>query len=87
MIINDLILNNARRGMRAFTLVEVLISIGILAFMMVSLYASFAFGFASLETTREDLRATQLLMQKGGSGPALHLGAIIQLPDHILGQL
>ncbi len=64
MIIKDVILNDARRGTRAFTLVEVLISVGILAFMMVSLYASFAFGFASLATTREDLRATQLLMQK-----------------------
>ena len=39
-------------------------SVGILAFMMLSLYASFTYGFANLATTREDLRATQLLMQK-----------------------
>jgi len=32
--------------------------------MMTALYSAFTFGFASLATTREDLRATQLLMQK-----------------------
>src|SRR6266436_926748 len=51
-------------GRSGFTLVEVLVSVAILAFMMVSLHASFTYGFASLETTREDVRATQLLMQK-----------------------
>jgi type II secretory pathway pseudopilin PulG len=55
---------NVRRGTRAFTLVEVLISAGILAFMMLSLYTAFTLGFASIETTREELRATQLMMQK-----------------------
>jgi type II secretory pathway pseudopilin PulG len=53
-----------RRGTRAFTLVEVLISVGILAFMMMALFSAFAFGFASIATVREDLRATQVLMQK-----------------------
>lgn len=57
-------LQDIRHGTRAFTLVEVLISVGMLAFMMISLFAAFTFGFASLATTREDLRATQLLMQK-----------------------
>ena len=55
---------NARQGRQAFTLVEVLISVVILAFMMVSLFAAFTFGFASIATTREDLRATQMMMSK-----------------------
>ena len=54
----------SQREAQAFTLVEVLISVGILAFMMFSLYTAFTVGFKSIETTREELRATQLMMQK-----------------------
>ena len=55
---------NAERASQGFTLVEVMISVGILALMLIGLYSAFAFGFASIKTTREDLRATQLLNQK-----------------------
>ena len=48
----------------AFTLVEILISVGLLAFMMLSLYMAFAMGFSMIQTTREDLRATQIVTQK-----------------------
>ena len=63
-MIKPSIFRDIRRETLAFTLVEVMISTGILAFMMVSLYAAFTYGFASIGSTREDLRATQLLLQK-----------------------
>ena len=64
MIIKSSILQNPNRGTWAFTLVEVLMSVGILAIMVASLYAAFISGFASIKTTREELRATQILTQK-----------------------
>jgi len=64
MIIKSSILQNPNRATWAFTLVEVLMSVGILAIMVVSLYAAFISGFASIKTTREELRATQILTQK-----------------------
>ena len=64
MIIKLSILQNPNRATWASTLVEVLMSGGILAIMATSLCAAFVSGFASIETTREELRATQILMQK-----------------------
>jgi type II secretory pathway pseudopilin PulG len=64
MIIKPSILQNPNRVTWAFTLVEVLMSVGILAIMVASLYAAFISGFASIKTTREELRATQILTQK-----------------------
>ena len=55
---------NAGRALQAYSLIEVLISVVILAIMMLSLYSAFIFGFASIKTNREDLRATQMLVQK-----------------------
>jgi PAS domain S-box-containing protein len=64
MIIKPSIFQNPNRATWAYTLVEVLMSVGILAIMMVSLYAAFISGFTSIKTTREELRATQILTQK-----------------------
>lgn len=52
-----------RRG-AGYTLVEVLLSIVIAAISAAVLFVGFDNGFAILRTTREDLRATQILMQK-----------------------
>ncbi len=41
-----------------------MISVFLLAIMILSLYAAFGVGFNSIKTTREDLRATQILSQK-----------------------
>src|ERR1041385_261997 len=48
----------------AFTLIEVIISSGLLAVMAVSLYMAIAQGFAVAEVARENLRATQILQEK-----------------------
>ena len=55
---------NAGRALRAFTLVEVIVSAGLLGIMMIVIYPAFIFGFASVKTTREDERATQIVTQK-----------------------
>lgn len=53
-----------RRRFAGYTLVEVLCSIFIAAIVIAALFAGFNNSFAILRTTREDLRATQILMQK-----------------------
>lgn len=48
----------------AYTLVEVLISMFVIALMLTSLYAGFSSGFAVVKLARENLRATQIMVQK-----------------------
>jgi prepilin-type N-terminal cleavage/methylation domain-containing protein len=52
------------RRRAAYTLVEVLCSIFIAAIAAAALFVGFDNGFAILRTTREELRATQILMQR-----------------------
>jgi prepilin-type N-terminal cleavage/methylation domain-containing protein len=49
---------------RAFTLVEVMVAFAISAVAFVSLYAGITYGVSLTEVTRENLRATQLIMEK-----------------------
>jgi prepilin-type N-terminal cleavage/methylation domain-containing protein len=53
-----------RNRLHAFTLAEVMVAVGIIAVTFVSLYAgiTFCFGVATLE--RENLRATQIMLQR-----------------------
>src|SRR5258708_32602812 len=53
-----------RRTPKAYTLAEVMISIFLISVMMVSLYAGFYSGFAIVKLSRENLRATQIMVQK-----------------------
>jgi len=48
----------------AYTLVEVIVAILVLALMLISLYGGFSSGFAVVKLARENLRATQIMMQK-----------------------
>ena len=57
------------RGLRlkakaGFTLVEVMVAVGVMGIMFASLYAGFAFGFAEIRISRENDRATQILEEK-----------------------
>jgi prepilin-type N-terminal cleavage/methylation domain-containing protein len=54
----------SRRRVRGYTLVEVLIAVVITAITASVLFVGFDNGFALLRTTREDMRATQILLQK-----------------------
>ena len=56
--------HNGMRSASAYTLIEVIVSAGLVGIMVSALYAAFILGFASIKTTREDLRGTQLLQQK-----------------------
>lgn len=58
--------NQARthRRRKAFTLPEVLVSVGIVGTMFVSLYAGVSQGFAIVSASRENLRATQIMLEK-----------------------
>ncbi len=48
----------------AFTLVEVVVSVFVLATIAVAFYGGLSSGFAMTQASREDVRATQILMQK-----------------------
>jgi prepilin-type N-terminal cleavage/methylation domain-containing protein len=51
-------------GRAAFTLVEVIVAAAILGILMIVFFAGYAQGYFELNTSREDLRATQILTQK-----------------------
>jgi type II secretory pathway pseudopilin PulG len=52
-----------RRGMGAFTLVESMISIWIVGIVVVALYSAINSGFSVLKLARENLRATQVMLE------------------------
>jgi len=47
-----------------FTLVEIICAVAVAAIMISVLFRTFTMGFSILKVTREDLRATQILLQK-----------------------
>src|SRR5205814_5342686 len=49
---------------RAFTLTEVLVAVVIVSIVFVTLFTAFSSGFAILKLARENLRATQILVQR-----------------------
>ena len=54
----------AKRGQEAFSLVEVTIGMGIIGTSAVALFAGFTSGFFNMEMARENLRATQIMLEK-----------------------
>lgn len=55
---------NGRTWGRAFTLVEALVAMAIVGVVFVSLYAGIAHGFYTIQIARENLRATQIMIEK-----------------------
>jgi prepilin-type N-terminal cleavage/methylation domain-containing protein len=49
---------------RAYTLTEVLVSVGVIGVLFVSLYLAFSVAFTVIRVARENLRATQILVQR-----------------------
>jgi type II secretory pathway pseudopilin PulG len=64
MRISSAIRTSKARAQSAFTLVEALVGFAVAAFAMVSLYAGITYGMSLTQVTRENLRATQLIMEK-----------------------
>jgi prepilin-type N-terminal cleavage/methylation domain-containing protein len=54
----------AKAPPRAFTLPEVMVAVGVLSIIAVAYYGGLSSGFLMTQASREDLRATQILMQK-----------------------
>jgi hypothetical protein len=54
----------ATREEKGYTFAEVLVSAAILGFATTSLYGAFSAGFCVIQSARENLRATQILVQK-----------------------
>lgn len=57
-------LDGRSRRQPGFTLVEVMVSVAILAIMLTSLYAAFNSAFGNISVMREEMRATQIMTQK-----------------------
>lgn len=49
---------------RAFSLIEVLVAMAIIGILFVALYAGFLSGFQIIHVARENLRATQIMVEK-----------------------
>jgi Tfp pilus assembly protein PilV len=52
------------RGVKAFTLAEVLVSVFLCAIMLTAVSAAISYGFSNVRLEREDLRATQILVEQ-----------------------
>lgn len=52
------------RSQDGYTLVEVIMAVMVIGLMTISLYAGLTYGFGIVQMSREDLRATQIMMQK-----------------------
>lgn len=61
---NTLLNRLCSRFQRAFSILEVMVAVSILGIMTVSLYSGFSSGFAVVQLSRENLRATQILQEK-----------------------
>ncbi|HWX19835.1 MAG TPA: hypothetical protein VN578_08005 [Candidatus Binatia bacterium] len=48
----------------AYTIAEVVVAVLVLTTVMIGIYGGFSYGFSTVQTAREDLRATQILVQK-----------------------
>jgi prepilin-type N-terminal cleavage/methylation domain-containing protein len=53
-----------RKGASAFTLPESLVAMGVGAVMLTALYASFAYGYSTVKMCRQELRATQVMVEQ-----------------------
>ena len=58
------VVNRPDHAPGGFTLVELICAVAVAAIMISVLYRTFTAGFSILKVTREDLRATQILLQK-----------------------
>jgi prepilin-type N-terminal cleavage/methylation domain-containing protein len=56
--------NQRTERAQAFTLIEVMVSMAVVAMMFVSLYAGITQGLAVISTARENMRATQIMIEK-----------------------
>ena len=68
---------------QAFTLIEVMVSVGVIGVLLVSLYAGLTFGFAQIQVGREEERATQILSEKMEIVRLLSWDQVVNLPGYV----
>jgi hypothetical protein len=64
MKIRTSILSRLRRRLAAFSMMEVTVGLGIVGTTMAALFSGFAAGFFTIRMARENLRATQIMLEK-----------------------
>ena len=57
-------INRRKRSQRGTSLIEALVAMGVFGTTFVSLYAGISMGFAIIGNARENLRATQIMVEK-----------------------
>jgi type II secretory pathway pseudopilin PulG len=67
----------------AFTLVEVMMGVGLMGIMLVSLYGGLSYGFAQIQLTREDERATQILAERMEVVRLLSWDQLVNIPGYV----
>ena len=65
----------SRATRKAYTLVELLVVVALLSILFVATYGGITFGFATTQDSRENLRATQIIIERM-EGLALQLGPV-----------
>jgi Tfp pilus assembly protein PilV len=65
-----------------FTLAEIMVAVGILATMVVTVFAGITLGWSVIHTSRDDLRATQILTQKLESIRLLNWSQLTMAPTN-----
>jgi type II secretory pathway pseudopilin PulG len=58
------IMSRLRRRLAAFSIMEVTVGLGIVGTTMAALFSGFATGFFTIRMARENLRATQIMLEK-----------------------
>jgi len=53
-----------RRSTQAFSLIEVTMSMGVIGVSVAALFSGFTSGFFTMQMSRENLRATQIMLEK-----------------------
>jgi type II secretory pathway pseudopilin PulG len=71
------------RNWAAFTLVEVMLGVGVMGIMSVALYAGFTFAFAEIRLAQENVRATQILEERMEVVRLLNWDQVANLPGYI----
>jgi prepilin-type N-terminal cleavage/methylation domain-containing protein len=83
MHLNQLNSTRANRRNRGFTLIEVAMGVAVLGVLFAALYAGMSFGFAEVNLSREEERATQILQEKMEVVRLLNWDQLVNLPGYV----
>lgn len=75
--------NNGKSDDQAFTLIEVLVSVGVLGILLTSLYGGLTYGFEQIQISREEERATQIMAERMEVVRLFSWDQVVNLPGYI----